>query len=383
MLFLDVWFWFFAAAVVPIFWICPPAWKRYWLLAASLVFHWRFAGPAGMAPIVVLAILAWTTGLALASGGSRAVFVAAVSAIVGSLAFYKYSGFLAANLALVAGSPVAWTMPAAPLAISFFTFEFVHYLYEIRVHRREPVRDPVDFALFTVFFPSLASGPIKRFPEFVPQLKALANPDLDRVAASCARIIRGLFKKVCVADLAFEMIQVFERVPEYTPVVVACLAVLQGFRIYYDFAGYTDMAIGLAGLFGLRLPENFDRPYLSTSLQDFWRRWHISLSSWIRDYVYIPLGGNRAHRVFNVLAAMLQCGLWHGPAWHFAAWGLWHGIGLAAEAGVRRLHPVWFESPGYVKTFARWALCYAWVSAGWLLFFYPLATVRKMITDSF
>jgi alginate O-acetyltransferase complex protein AlgI len=381
MLFLDVWFWFFAAVAVPVFWICPPAWKRYWLLAASLVFHWRFAGPAGMAPIFVLALLAWTTGLALAGGGSRAVFVAATTAIVGSLAFYKYSGFLAANLALVAGTPVAWTMPAAPLAISFFTFEFVHYLYEIRVHRREPVRDPVDFALFTVFFPSLASGPIKRFPEFVPQLRALANPDRERVAASCARILRGLFKKICIADLAVEMIQVFERVPEYTPAVVASLAVLQGFRIYYDFAGYTDMAIGLAGLFGLRLPENFDRPYLSTSLQDFWRRWHMSLSSWIRDYVYIPLGGNRSHRLFNVLAAMLLCGLWHGPAWHFAAWGLWHGLGLAAEAGVRRLRPVWFESPGPVRTFARWALCYAWVSAGWLLFFYPLATVRKMITD--
>jgi alginate O-acetyltransferase complex protein AlgI len=383
MLFLDVWFWLFAAVAVPVFWICPREWKRYWLLAASLVFHWHFAGPAGMAPIVVLALVAWTAGLVLSGGGSRAVFVAATGVIVGALAFYKYSEFLAANLALVTASPVAWTMPVAPLAISFFTFEFVHYLYEIRVHGREPVRNPVDFALFTVFFPSLASGPIKRFPEFVPQLRSLANPDRDRVAASCARILRGLFKKICIADLAMEMIQVFERVPEYTPAVVASLAVLQGFRIYYDFAGYTDIAIGLAGLFGLRLPENFDRPYLSTSLQDFWRRWHMSLSSWIRDYVYIPLGGNRAHRVFNVLAAMLLCGLWHGPAWHFAAWGLWHGVGLAVEAGVRSARPVWFESPGPAKTFARWALCYTWVTAGWLLFFYPLATVQKMVTDFF
>jgi alginate O-acetyltransferase complex protein AlgI len=382
MLFLDVWFWLFAAVAVPVFWLCPAPAKRYWLLAASLVFHWYFAGPAGMAPIFVLALLAWTTGLALAGGGSRALFVAACTVIVGSLAFYKYSEFFAANLALATGTSIAWTAPVAPLAISFFTFEFVHYLYEVRVHKREPVRDPVDFALFTVFFPSLASGPIKRFPEFVPQLRALSNPDRERIVASVARIIRGLFKKICIADLTVEMIHVLEAVPEYTLAVVASLAVLQGFRIYYDFAGYTDIAIGLAGLFNLRIPENFDRPYLSTSLQDFWRRWHMSLSSWIRDYVYIPLGGNRAHRLFNVLAAMLLCGLWHGPAWHFAAWGLWHGAGLALEEVVRRARPVWYEKPGRATTLARWALCYAWVTFGWLLFFYPLATVWRMVTQA-
>src|SRR6187200_3398586 len=131
MLFLDLWFWFFAAVTVPVFWAAPSAWKRYWLLAASLVFHWHFAGPAGMAPIVVLALVTWTTGLAIAGGGSRALFAAAVSAIVGALVFYKYSGFLLASLAGATGTTAAWTMPAAPLAISFFTFEFVHYLYEV------------------------------------------------------------------------------------------------------------------------------------------------------------------------------------------------------------------------------------------------------------
>ncbi len=382
MLFLDLWFWFFAAVAVPVYWALPAPWKRYWLLAASLVFHWHFAGPAGMAPIFVLAALTYATGLRLAGGGSRALFVAATSTIVGALAFYKYSGFFAANLASLAGTPALWATPYAPLAISFFTFEFVHYLYEVRVHGREPVRDPVEFALFTVFFPSLAAGPIKRFPEFVPQLRTLANPDRERAIGGCARIVRGLFKKICIADLAVEAIRVLEQVPEYTPAVVASLAVLQGFRIYYDFAGYTDIAIGLATLFGLRLPENFDRPYLSTSLQDFWRRWHMSLSSWIRDYIYIPLGGNRAHRVANLLVAMVLCGLWHGAAWHFAAWGLFHGLGLAIESGVRSARPVWFEAPGRALVFVRWAACYAWVSYGWLLFFYPLETVWKMTTQA-
>ena len=382
MLFLDTWFWLFAAVVVPIYWLCPRRWKQYWLLAASLTFQWRYAGPAGVAPVLVLAVVTYAAGIAIARGATRAVFVAACTVVVGALVFYKYSAFAVGIFASLSGSAIDWTMPVAPLAISFFTFEFVHYLYEVRVHGREPIRDPVHFALFVVFFPSLAAGPIKRFPDFVPQLSDLRNPSLDETLSAVRRIIRGLFKKICIADLAVELVEVFEVVPEYTLPVVVSLAVLQGFRIYYDFAGYTDIAIGLAQLFRLKIPENFDRPYFSTSLQDFWRRWHMSLSSWIRDYIYIPLGGNRTHRIANLLAAMVICGLWHGAAWNFAAWGLFHGLGLALEAGVRGRRPAWFEADGAGWTFARWLVCYGWVSYGWLLFFYPLGTVAKMTVQA-
>jgi alginate O-acetyltransferase complex protein AlgI len=381
MLFLDTWFWIFAAVAVPVYWLCPQRWKAIWLLAASLTFHWHFAGPAGMKPIILLAIMTYTAALAIAGGAPRTVFLGASSAVVGALVFYKYSDFGLSVLSRPLGAHVDWSMPVAPLAISFFTFEFVHYLYEVRVHGREPIRNPLHFALFTVFFPSLASGPIKRFPDFVPQLERLENPSREQVLAAVQRIIRGLFKKVCIADLAVELIDVFEHVPHATPSVVASLAVLQGFRIYYDFAGYTDMAVGLAQLFHLRIPENFDRPYFSTSLQEFWRRWHMSLSSWIRDYIYIPLGGNRAHRVANLLAAMVLCGLWHGAAWNFAAWGLFHGLGLALEALVRRARPAWFSASGPMA-FARWAVCYGWVTYGWLLFFYPIGTVARMTTQA-
>jgi len=381
MLFLDPWFWIFAVVAVPVYWLCPPRWKAGWLLAASLTFHWHFAGPAGMTPIFFLAVLTYGAALAIAGGASRAVFVSACSAVVGALVFYKYSDFALAEIATPLGANVDWKMPAAPLAISFFTFEFFHYLYEVRVHGREPIRNPLHFALFAVFFPSLASGPIKRFPDFVPQLARLGNPSRAQALAAVQRIIRGLFKKVCLADLAVELIRVFEDVPEYTAPVVVSLAVLQGFRIYYDFAGYTDMAIGLAQLFHLRIPENFDRPYFSTSLQDFWRRWHMSLSSWIRDYVYIPLGGNRAHRVPNLLTAMVLCGLWHGAAWNFAAWGLFHGLGLALEAVVHAARPAWFEAGG-ATALARWAVCYGWVTYGWLLFFYPMDEVVRMTTQA-
>jgi alginate O-acetyltransferase complex protein AlgI len=386
MIFLDTWFWIFAAIAIPGFWLCPKPLKLYWLLITSGVFHYHFAGPAGMLPILILAIATYLTGIAVAAGHARRLFIAVCGLLVGALVFYKYSAFGLASFdslfATLAGGELAWGLgswraPIAPLAISFFTFEFVHYLYEVRVHHREPIRNPLHFGVFAIFFPSLASGPIKRFPEFVPQLERLENPSVERVLAGARRVIRGLFKKVCIADLLVEFIVVFEDVPEYTLPVVASLAVLQGFRIYYDFCGYTDMAIGLAWMLNLSIPENFDRPYFSTSLQDFWRRWHMSLSTWIRDYIYIPLGGNRRHRVVNLLAAMFLCGLWHGAAWNFALWGLYHGIGLGLENVVKRHRPSWFEDrPGWNGV--RWLACFGFVSYGWLLFFYPVSTVWAM-----
>ena len=389
MIFLDEWFWLFAAVAVPGFWICPKAAKLYWLLGASGIFHFHFAGPAGMAPILLLALLTYVTGIAIAGGKARRLFVATCVLVVGSLVFYKYSNFGLASLGAVteavgiASLPDAlsdWRAPIAPLAISFFTFEFVHYLYEVRVHGREPIRNPVHFGIFAIFFPSLASGPIKRFPDFVPQLEALENPSVENALAGARRVIRGMFKKICIADLIVEFIVVFEEVPNYTFPVVTGLAVLQGFRIYYDFAGYSDMAIGLAQMLNLEIPENFDRPYFSTSLQDFWRRWHMSLSSWIRDYVYIPLGGNRNHRSVNLLAAMFLCGLWHGAAWNFAIWGLYHGLGLGLETVIQKQRPAWFEDHPF-WTSARWLVCYSFVTYGWLLFFYPPGKVWSMTIE--
>jgi alginate O-acetyltransferase complex protein AlgI len=382
MLFLEAWFWIFVAVVIPLTWLCPRPLKLYALLAGSALFQYHFAGPGGMAPIVALGVLTYVAGLGprRVCGPSLATVVG--FALVGALAFYKYSGFLlrggSSLIERVAGAPPpwmpAWRSPAIPLGISFFTFEFLHYLYEVRVRGRDPITNPVHFALFAMFFPTLAAGPIKRFPEFVPQLHALRNPDSAMLWEGIRRVIRGLFKKVCIADLLVEYVTVFEAAREPTGPLVIALAVTQGFRIYYDFGGYTDIAIGLAQMVNLRVPENFARPYWSTSLQEFWRRWHISLSSWIRDYIYIPLGGNQAHRVANLLAAMVLCGLWHGAAWHFAAWGIYHGAGLAVEGAVRRLRPGWFSERRLPRALG-WATTYTFVTFGWLLFFYPVHTV--------
>jgi alginate O-acetyltransferase complex protein AlgI len=182
--------------------------------------------------------------------------------------------------------------------------------------------------------------------------------------------------------LLVELIEVIDRTPVYTPHLIAVLGILQGLRIYFDFAGYSDMAIGLAEMLGLKVPENFDRPYRSTSLQDFWRRWHMSLSLWIRDYIYIPLGGNQGQRHLHILFAMAICGLWHGAAWNFVAWGVYHGLGLGVESVVKDRFPGLFGE-GKAVSFLRWFVCYSYVSYGWLLFFYPMATVVQMNREAF
>jgi len=385
MLFLAPWFWAFAAVAVPVYWLLPRPVRLAWLLLASLVFQWHFAGPAGVAPVLVLAALTWAAALVMRQLGRWSAAGLVIALLCAALAYFKYSAFLLASAA-TAGAALglaapdwwaAWSGPAVPLGISFFTFEFVHYLYEVRVHGRAPIRSPLQFGVFALFFPTLAAGPIKRFPDFVPQLETLARPDWATLWSGVGRIIRGLFKKVCIADLLVEAIVPLQATPRYTAPLVIVLAVLQGWRIYYDFSGYTDMAIGLSRLLNLRVPENFDRPYGSTSLREFWRRWHMSLSTWIRDYVYIPLGGNRARRSFNLLAAMLLCGLWHGAAWNFAAWGLFHGFGLAVESGLRRAAPGLFGDT-LPQRVLGWTICYGFVTFGWLIFFYPLETVGRM-----
>ncbi len=389
MLFLEPWFWIFAGAVIPLYWLCPQRFKAHWLLGVCAVFHYHFAGPAGMAPIIVLATLTYAAALGVSTGRLRYTFTATWLVVVGTLAFYKYSGLLLSSGvqllgAVDLGAPTwmqQWRTPAAPLGISFFTFEFVHYLYEVRVRKRQPIRNPLHFSLFAIFFPSLAAGPIKRFPDFVPQLEVLQNPPASAIWPATQRLIRGLFKKVCIADLLVEYVKALENLPHYNIPTMGGLAMLQGFRIYYDFAGYSDIAIALAQMIGLRLPENFDRPYWSTSLQEFWRCWHMSLTAWIRDYIYIPLGGNRTHRALNLMVALILCGLWHGAAWHFALWGIYHGTGLALETAARRRWPQLFGG-GIVRKVLGWTVCYSYVTYGWPLFFYPAPTVYTMTKEA-
>lgn len=396
MIFNTYWFLCFSAVFFPVYWLLShPVPRKGWLIAGCAIFHWHFAGPAGVLPIAVIGLVTYLVALTR----RRLLCTAGIFLCVAALIFYKYALFLSQDL-LAAVFPaaaesltkqIAAVHPgAAPLAISFFAFEFVHYLVDVG-RGREPIHRPDDFVLFALHFPSLVAGPIKRYQDYGPSLQAgLAGVTVDDVAAGAQRIALGLVKKLLLADnLTLTLNFYGDKFHDLaTGEVWLFLAALSA-RILLDFSGYTDIAIGLSRLLGVRLPENFNWPYLATSLQDFWQRWHMSLTSWIRDYVYIPLGGNRRGRprqLVNALIVFSLCGLWHGPAWHFVLWGLWHGFGLVLNHAYatllgpigRRLHDLLARLPG-----VAWALTQLYVALGWLLFFYEPARAVEMAAQLF
>jgi alginate O-acetyltransferase complex protein AlgI len=358
------------------------------VLAASAVFHFHFAGPAGVLPIIVMALFTFGFGIWLArlpNGTTvrRAVFVTALLVPVAGLVFYKYWGLLGSliprhgRLEQAAASPITL---ALPLALSFFTFEFVHYLTDV-YHGSPPIRDPRKFAFFAIFFPSIVSGPIKRFQPFLQQVdQGIARPAGTMVLRGFAQVLMGFCKKLVVADNATILVGMVEADPVSSRWKVVVLMVLLSVRILFDFSGYSDIAIGLGRMVGLELPPNFHYPYAAKSISEFWQRWHMSLSSWIRDYIYIPLGGSRSGlltRSANLAVTMFLCGLWHGAQWHFGVWGLYHGLGLGVHSAWERsrLSQKWMGLPG--RRFMGVVATDVFVAFGWLLFFYPLDQVVR------
>jgi alginate O-acetyltransferase complex protein AlgI len=395
MIFTTYWFVAFAVCVVPVYWLIPNAKVRlFFLAAACAVFHTHFAGPAGVLPILVLMGVTYVAGLTRL----KTICGIAMAVCVLALCFYKYSLFLIGSLiepwneawAMSVTSSVTELMPSVPpLGVSFFVFEFVHYLYDVR-KGGAPIRNPLKFVLFSIFFPSLVAGPIKRYEQFIPALEEGSKKIVwQNFSEGFQRIGLGFLKKVVIADnltayiehnhSQFSSMGIFGKW-----VIVAAIA----FRILMDFSGYSDIAIGFARLLGVRLPENFNWPYAARNVQDFWQRWHISLSSWIRDYIYIPLGGSRhgvARKVLNGMIAFGLCGLWHGPAWNFVVWGLYHGVGLGLCATYRQV-PVLGNTLDRIFTkepAAAWILTQVFVWVGWLLFFYPLPEAWTMIKGCF
>jgi alginate O-acetyltransferase complex protein AlgI len=257
----------------------------------------------------------------------------------------------------------------------------VHYLVDAHAGRLVPPGSDAarpaplgtrlrHFLLFALFFPTLLAGPIKRFQSFGPPAPSPTEEDL---AAGLSRILQGLLKKLLLADTLATVALRLQQPELVSPLGLWLGTYAYAGQIYLDFSGYSDLAIGTALLFGYRVPENFDWPYIATSLQDFWRRWHISLSSWIRDYLFIPLGGSRRSRLrvaLNLLLVMALCGLWHGPAWHFVAWGLWHGAGLGLSRLWRQRFPA-AEHPGLLLRTLHWLLTFHFVCIGWVLFAAP------------
>jgi D-alanyl-lipoteichoic acid acyltransferase DltB (MBOAT superfamily) len=346
----------FLLAVLLVFHGVLRSWRsrKLFLLAASWLFYATWS-PLFLPLLVVTTALDFALarrihrdrhaprpGEAVRPERARALLVFGLVANLGALALFKYGRFFHQSVAAVLPlpEPPAWLAVAAPLGISFYTFHAISYLVDTHRGARPPADDFVDFALYLAFFPQLLAGPITRWGYFAPQLEAPRRLRIRAVDEALLRIATGLVKKVVLADTLGGFVDAVYADPGSASSFEALVAVWgYAFQIYFDFSGYTDVAIGLAALLGFRLPENFRYPYLASSPADFWRRWHISLSTWLRDYLYIPLGGNRRGEVRtyeNLLATMLLAGLWHGAAWSFVVWGGVHGVWLVAHRFVTR-----------------------------------------------
>jgi len=253
-----------------------------------------------------------------------------------------------------------------PIGISFYTFQVVGYLVDVYRGSLKPEKHLGYFALFLCFFPQLMSGPIERGKELLPQLKKIHSFEYSQIISGLKLFTIGLFKKMVIADnLAVVVDRVFGSLPTYKGLSLIITVILFTWQIYTDFSGYTDMARGVAKMLGFNLVENFNAPYLATSVRDFWQRWHISLSRWFRDYLYIPLGGNRGgfwRTCMNVMIVFTLCGLWHGASWTFVVWGAFHGLMMAIERLVGKITKL------QVPTVIKIIYTYSMVSISWIFF---------------
>lgn len=318
-----------------------------WLLASSLAFYG--VNDAKSLPIFIISICVnYFVGRKIESGGAKKFWlISGLSFDFILLAYFKITGYL-------------------PLGVSFFTFTQSAYI--INIYRGSAKTESLTkYAGYVSFFPHVISGPISDYRDIMPQLNDDSKlvPNWDNIAAGITLFILGLFKKVCIADmLAPTLNEIFAYVEALTFVEAWFAALGYGMQLYFDFSAYSDMAIGVALMFNIRLPQNFDSPYKSLCIIDFWRRWHITLGVWIRDYIYIPMGGSREgelKRTRNVITAMLFTGLWHGLGWTFILWGLLHGLMLAVNHQWRRLGVK-------LPVILSWALTFAGVIVCWVVF---------------
>ncbi|HZN22138.1 MAG TPA: MBOAT family protein [Gaiellaceae bacterium] len=380
MLFPTATFTIFFLVVLPLSWLLMPRGERWrpFIIAASYVFYsawdWRFV-------FLLAASTVWNQQFALAIHrredvrARKRLLLAAVAGNVALLGYFKYYDFFVTstnNLFALAevDVPVETRSIILPVGISFFTFMGISYLVDVYRGDFRPTSFG-KFAAYLSFFPHLVAGPIVRPGELVPQLDTPRDPRYLDTSRAFFLIATGLFMKVVIANyLAANIVdQVFGAPGQHSSLEVLVGVYAYAVQIYADFFGYTNIAIGIALLLGFRFPQNFDAPYAATSIADFWRRWHMTLSRWLRDYVYIPLGGNRGSRLFtyrNLMLTMLIGGLWHGAGWTFVAWGAIHGTALVAErwwtgrpGRVERPPTAWRRAAQRFVTFQ--VVCFAWI----------------------
>ncbi len=355
MLFPTTTFALFFALVLPLSWLTMPNGRQWrpFIVAASFVFYswwdWRFVFLLG-GSIVLNHVFATRIHRARGANLRKQLLVVALAANVGLLAYFKYYDFFVSssqNLLSLVGldMPLDVRSVVLPVGISFYTFMGISYIVDVYRGDFEPVSFG-KFAAYLSFFPHLVAGPIVRPGELIPQFDSPRDPRRLDTSRAFYLIATGLFKKVVIANyLAGGIVdEVFGAPTQASSLEILVGVYAYAVQIYADFSGYTDIAIGIALLLGFKFPQNFDSPYAAVSVQDFWRRWHMTLSRWLRDYVYIPLGGSRGGKLLtyrNLMLTMLIGGLWHGAGWTFVAWGAIHGLGLVSERW-------WRSRPGYV-----------------------------------
>jgi len=342
-------FLFLPAALLGWWLLRGPRWRLGFLTLASYLFYgwwdWRFV-PLMLASTTADFIAGWYIHRTAAVAPRRVCLVLLLGFNLGILGVFKYYDFFVGSLAGLGralGLPVDLPLLhlVLPVGISFYTFNSISYTIDIYRGRLRPARSLLEFSTFVAMFPHLVAGPIVRYADMAPKIERLSErPDRSAWVLGCWFFVLGMAKKVLLADLlAAHIVTPLWHQAALLDAGEAWLAVLgYTLQIYFDFSGYSDMAIGLAFLLGFRFPQNFDAPYQSANISEFWRRWHMSLSFWMRDYLYVPLGGNQGSRLTtmrNLALVMFLGGLWHGAAWTFVVWGLYHGALLAAHAVCR------------------------------------------------
>ena len=343
--------------------------SKGFLVFSSLFFYswWNIA----YLPLILISMLFnYTIGTSLAKNSKsihrKKILTFGIVANLSLLGYFKYADFFIENINLINSSEVGLLHLALPLAISFFTFQQISYLVDS--YRKETKEyDFLNYALFVTFFPQLIAGPIVHHKEMMPQFAQIRNKvkNYNNIAMGLFIFSMGLFKKVVIADtFAVWATNGFDVAEKLNLIEAWVTSLSYTFQLYFDFSGYTDMAIGAALLFNIKLPINFNSPYKATNIQDFWRRWHMTLSRFLRDYIYIPLGGNRKgnYRTYtNLLATFILGGLWHGAGWTFIFWGFLHGIALV-------IHRAWNQFGFKMNTFFAWFITFNFINISWVFF---------------
>ncbi|GHV91063.1 alginate O-acetyltransferase [Spirochaetia bacterium] len=343
------------------------------LLVASLFFYMCW-NPVYLCLILFSVAVTWTSGILMDGRSMRRKKLILASSLILNLAvlfFFKYYNFFAGTVnSLFGQSGARATLPALnvllPVGISFYTFQALGYSIDVYRGTVKAERNFLSYALFVTFFPQLVAGPIERTGNLLPQFKADHHFDYDRVTSGLKLAAWGMFKKVVIADrLAVYVNGVYGNPGVYPASALLLATFFFAFQIYCDFSGYSDIAIGTARVLGFNLMTNFRKPYFSQSITEFWRRWHISLSTWLKDYLYIPLGGNRkgpGRQKLNLLITFLISGLWHGAAWHFVFWGLLHGLFQIIERSIpKRVNAALNKVPPVRVCITFLLVCFAWV----------------------